>query len=137
MKNVTFGSPAPGVTYVHRPAAYAVITTGEGRVAVVKGKCGYFLPGGGSLPGEAPEATVRREVGEELGRSIRIVGGLGEAIEYFSTAEQHFKMEAVFFAAEFADEPSGQGEHELHWLDLSSAEAAFFHQSHAWAIRQV
>ncbi len=137
MKTMTFGSPTPGLPYVQRHAAYAVITTGAGRVAAVKGARGYFLPGGGSLPGETPEGTVRREVVEELGRSIRVVGRLGEAIEYFSTAEQHFKMQAVFFAAEFAEEASGQRAHELHWLDLSQAEAAFFHQSHTWAVRQV
>jgi 8-oxo-dGTP pyrophosphatase MutT (NUDIX family) len=137
MKKMTFGSPTPGIMYAQRPAAYAVMTTREGWVAVVNGKRDYFLPGGGSLPGETPEATFAREVLEEVGRSIRLVGRLGEAIEYFSTAEQHFEMQAVFFAAEFTDEPSGRGEHELHWLDPFQAEEAFFHQSHAWAIRQV
>jgi 8-oxo-dGTP diphosphatase len=134
---VVFGSPTPGISYTERPAAYVVVTNNEGMVAVIHGKHGYFLPGGGSLPGEEPEVTLLREVREELARGIRILGRLGEAIQYFSAQAQHFKMHAVFFAAEFTDEPSGYGEHELHWLHMAEADGEFFHESHVWAIRQI
>jgi 8-oxo-dGTP diphosphatase len=134
---VVFGSPTPGLSYTERPAAYVVVMNSVGMVAVVHGKRGYFLPGGGSLPNEAPEETVLREVREELARGIRILRRLGEAVQYFSAEAQHFKMHAVFFAAEFTDEPSGCGEHELHWLQMAQAEGEFFHESHVWAIRQI
>jgi 8-oxo-dGTP diphosphatase len=49
-----------------------VIINSKGMVAVVKSPKGYFLPGGGSLPGETPEDTVLREVREEVGRGARI-----------------------------------------------------------------
>jgi hypothetical protein len=45
-------------------------------------------------------------------------------------------MLAVFFLAEFPDDPTGQGEHDLFWLPLAEADKAFFHQSHSWAVRQ-
>jgi len=64
----TFGVPLPGITYKPRPAAYALIFSREAAIATVEGKGGYFLPGGGSLPGEAPEETIQREVREELAR---------------------------------------------------------------------
>src|SRR5437763_2074799 len=117
---VVFGSPTPGVSYSERPAAYAVITNGEGMVATAKSECGYFLPGGGSLPGEAPEVTALREVREEVGRGARILGRLGEAVQYFPADGKQFKMHAVFFAAELTDEPSGNAEHEVHWLPITA-----------------
>ncbi len=60
-----FGSAKPSVQYRERRAAYVVITR-DGKVALVTSGQKHFLPGGGSLPGEAPEATVVREVHEEL-----------------------------------------------------------------------
>jgi hypothetical protein len=45
-------------------------------------------------------------------------------------------MSAVFFLAEFPEEPTGRGEHDLFWLPLAEADKAFFHTSHAWAVRR-
>ena len=47
-----------------------------------------------------------------------------------------YQMQAEFFLAEFPDEPSGRGEHELFWLPLGEAAGAFFHECHAWAAGQ-
>jgi putative acetyltransferase len=135
----TFGSHLEGVAYADRPAAYAVVAGENGRVAAVKGTTGkFFLPGGGSLPGETAEETVRREVREELARSVRLIRPFGAATQYFYAADDdcHYKMSAVFFLAEFTDRPTGKGEHDLFWLSLAEAEEAFFHESHAWAVRR-
>ena len=131
-----FGAIIEGATYGPRPAAYAVIKTTDGAVAVVKTRRGCFLPGGGSLPGETPEETVRREVREELARDVRLIREIARAVQYFRADDQHYRMEAVFFAAEFIGEPTGAGEHELHWLNVSETAHAFFHQCHAWAVNQ-
>ena len=45
-------------------------------------------------------------------------------------------LHAVFFLAEFVGEPHGGGEHPLCWLPAVEAEASFFHECHAWAVRQ-
>jgi 8-oxo-dGTP diphosphatase len=135
MTRPDFGFENPAIEYEPRPAAYAVITDREGRIAAVKGtRGGYFLPGGGSQFGETAEQTVAREVREELARDIRIVRQIGEAIQFFYADGRHYRMEAVFFEAEFA---SGAGEHELHWLASEDLERAFFHQCHVWAACQV
>src|SRR5690348_10349000 len=101
-----FGTPEPGISYRERRAAYAVIVR-EGRVATVQNRGRHFLPGGGSLPNEAPEQTVVREVREELARSVRLIRKIGEATQYFyaDADDCHYHMPAVFFAAEFTDEP--------------------------------
>jgi 8-oxo-dGTP pyrophosphatase MutT (NUDIX family) len=131
-----FGAIIAGATYGPRPAAYAVVKRADGAVAVVKTRRGCFLPGGGSLPGETPAETVRREVREELARDVRLTREIGRAVQYFRADEQYYRMEAVFFAAEFIGEPDGAGEHELGWLDTSETDNAFFHQCHAWAVKQ-
>ena len=132
-----FGLMSPTVEYNLRRAAYAVIIGPSGRIAVVKGKSGYFLPGGGSLAAETPEQTLQCEAREELAADVRIIRRIGEAVQYFYADEQHYRMEAVFFEAEFIREGSGGGEHELCWLGREEIERGLYHQSHAWASCQV
>jgi 8-oxo-dGTP pyrophosphatase MutT (NUDIX family) len=134
-----FGSRLEGVKYTERPAAYAIIRGENSTVGAVRGASGMIgLPGGGSLPGETPEQTLVREVREELARSVRLVSKIGEATQFFYAADEdrHYRMQAVFFLAEFIGEPSGQGEHDLFWLPLADAKGAFFHECHAWAARR-
>jgi putative acetyltransferase len=138
-ETATFGPRLEGVPYADRPAAYAVVAGANETVAAVKGPSGRIgLPGGGSLPGETAEETVQREVREELARSVRLIRTIGAATQYFYAADdgRHYQMTAVFFLAEFPDEPTGRGEHDLFWLPLVEADKAFFHQSHAWAVRR-
>ncbi len=133
----TFGLLNAAIAYQPRPAAYVVITDQQGRIAAVKGKSHYFLPGGGSLAEETPEETVTREVREELAREVGIIGRIGKAVQYFYAEGQHYRMEAVFFAGEFIGEATGIGEHELCWLEVEQIEADFYHKSHVWAVRQL
>ena len=133
-----FGSPEPDVQYTERRAAYVVIIN-DGMVAAVESAQKYFLPGGGSLPGEAPEDTIAREVREELARGVRLARKIGEATQYFYSGadERHYVMRATFFAGAFTDEARGGArEHELQWLPVAEAERACFHACHAWAVRQ-
>ncbi len=129
-----FGTILAGIRYQDRPAAYAVITNASGHTAAVKGRQHYFLPGGGSLPNETPEEPIHREVREELAREVQLLHKIGEAIQYFSAGEVYYRMNAVFYRAEFMSEPSGEGEHELHWLAPQAIAGQFFHQCHEWAI---
>jgi 8-oxo-dGTP diphosphatase len=62
-----FGTIVKDVEYQARGAAYALIVDDTGKIAAVKGKGGYFLPGGASLPGESSQDTIHRELQEELG----------------------------------------------------------------------
>ncbi len=133
----TFGSQIAGIVYYDRPAAYAVIKGDASTVAVVPTRRGYFLPGGGSLPGEPPETTIEREVREELARSVRILWRIGEAVQYFFADDRHYRMQAVFFAAEFVGPTLGSGEYQLHWVTVHELKAAAFHASHVWAAQQV
>jgi 8-oxo-dGTP pyrophosphatase MutT (NUDIX family) len=135
----SFGHFDPSLRYEERRAAYAVIIAGSEVVGAIKGAGDkYWLPGGGSLSGEAAEETIIREVREELGRGVRLIEEIGNATQYFYAVaeDRNYKMEAAFFRAELIGAPSGPGEHELHWLPLGSMSNLFFHQCHAWAVEQ-
>jgi 8-oxo-dGTP pyrophosphatase MutT (NUDIX family) len=133
-----FGSPVAGVAYEQRLAAYAVIRNTTGAVAAVRASAGYWLPGGGALSGETPEETVVREVREELGRALRLINKIGEAIQYFYAVadSKYYAMRAVFFRAELAEVPLCPAEYEVDWLDTSHPTPLFFHACHDWAILQ-
>lgn len=138
-KSLIFGRCKPDIQYTERNAAYVVIIESN-KVAMVKPKEKYFLPGGGGFANESAEDTILREVREELSRNIRLTGRIGEVIQYFysSTDDQHYRMHATFFTGEFADETSyGASENELYWLPLTETIGELcFHECHAWAIRQ-
>src|SRR5262245_58290272 len=79
-ESTTFGVRLEGVTYVDRPAAYAVIAGQNGTVAAVKGKSGKFgLAGDDCLPGDDAEETVWREVRNELARRVLLIRSIGVA----------------------------------------------------------
>jgi hypothetical protein len=81
---------------------------------------------------------VVREVREELGHALRLVGKIGEAVQYFFAVAdgRYYAMWAVFFQAELAEVPLGPGEYEVCWLDASHPAPLFFHACHDWAVRQ-
>lgn len=137
-ERLVFGAADPNVRYCERRAAYVVIIR-NAKVAMVSSGQKHFLPGGGSMPGEAPEETVVREVHEELGRRVRLIRSLGEATQYFysNDNDRHYKMLATFFAGEFTDDVcGGTGQHQLDWLSVTETDRACFHECHTWAVRQ-
>jgi 8-oxo-dGTP diphosphatase len=135
-----FGERTPGVVYVRRPGAYAVVIDEEGRVAVMRTAKGWGLPGGGADEGESPHATLRREVLEECGREVVVGEPCGEALEYVhARGEGHFAKECRFFRATFGPriaEPV-EADHVLEWLDVGVAVVRLTHRSQAWILERV
>lgn len=116
-----------------RDAAYIVIRE-TGAVAVVKHGPVYFLPGGGSEPGESPIETLTREVAEELACEIVIDREIGRAVQYFYSAEDrgYYRMTATFFTGHFATEPGG----DVLWLPEAALKDSLFHECHRWAVEE-
>ena len=93
----------------------------------------YCLPGGRIEIGENSEQTIKREIKEELGKQVNIIG-------YVSTIENLFKMEnkkyyEIFFVhrIEFENEEDKKIDYTMHnvegkkylqyeWIDLNKIE---------------
>lgn len=93
----------------------------------------YCLPGGRIEIGESSEQTIKREIQEELGKQIEIIG-------YIATIENFFEMEnkkyhEIFFLhrIEFVKEEDKKIDYTMHnvegkeylqyeWLDLDKIE---------------
>ena len=133
-----FGERLPGVDYRIRPGAYAVITAADGAVAVLATPQGCFLPGGGCVAGESPEATLGREVREECGAAISIKDLIGPAIEWFyaPAEETYFEIRSLFFRAAFTEKPGtgGEDDHALVWLSPAAAIERLRRPSQRWAV---
>lgn len=134
----TFGQPLAGVTYKHRPSAYAVVMN-EGKIAVARTPLACYLPGGGIDPGETPEQTVRREGAEECGLLLTPHRFLGKAVEicYAEDENQYFEKHSTFFAAQIVGSTTKtEADHELLWLGAQDAIQSLSHGSHRWAVQQ-
>ena len=130
-----FGTPHPASNVVIRSAAYVVVRDAKDRILVVRAKPGLFLPGGGAQSGETPDATVMREVLEELGTTVALHRRLGNAVQHFSANGIRYKMNAVFFAGSVREQLLGSGEHEFAWMDVESLMSDLYHECHAWGVR--
>jgi 8-oxo-dGTP diphosphatase len=132
-----FGVRVPDVTYVDRPGAYAIILAGDDKLAFVRGKAGrLFLPGGGLAPGEYPRNALMREIIEEIGWNVRILGTIGRATQFlFAEGEGYFAIRATYFRTELIEQCTTGCEHEIVWLSTAAA-TSLARESDAWAISQ-
>ncbi|SDY12559.1 8-oxo-dGTP diphosphatase [Evansella caseinilytica] len=102
-EDLVFGKKLSGYDYQTRKGIYAVIIHPvEWTVATVKTTMGnYFLPGGGTEGEENDGACLRREVLEETGYRIELLGYIGEVQQYFFTsAGQPQLSQARFYLVE-------------------------------------
>jgi|tagenome__1003787_1003787.scaffolds.fasta_scaffold20960219_2 8-oxo-dGTP diphosphatase len=136
----TFGRNASPETAIVRPSAYGLITDDRTRLAIVRTPSGVYLPGGGIDAGEAPEATVAREIREECGLVVQLEGWRRMAIEFvFSAAERtHFAKHCTFCngRAIGKSETDPEADHTLEWANAADAATRVTPASHRWAIEQ-
>jgi 8-oxo-dGTP diphosphatase len=107
------------------------------RLAVVQVGERFFLPGGGSIPGEFPEDTLKREIREETGREIHHHQKIGEAVSYLfaSGEENYYQNHGHYYSASLGKkivEPV-ESDHILTWLEIQDAEQAL-PPAQGWAV---
>jgi 8-oxo-dGTP diphosphatase len=134
-----FGTRIPGVSYVDRPGAYAIIRAGSNAIALVRTPQGFLLPGGGVQLHEPFDEALQRELMEEIGYRSRIGKKLCAAVQYLYSEVDHgyFKKVGHFFAATLTarvGEPT-ELDHELVWCPPDEAVTKLAQEFQAWAIR--
>jgi 8-oxo-dGTP diphosphatase len=111
-----FGARDESLPQKTRSCAYAVVANSEGLIAVVRDSAGkLLLPGGGMEPRETPVEAVQRELLEELGCGIRLIGYIGHAMQYIKAEEHCQATYATFFAGDLGEVTQPCHEHELEW----------------------
>ena len=136
-----FGSPLPGLDYRVRPTAFGLVLQ-DGKLACVRvdrGEGSYFDLPGGAVDGDETEAeALVREFLEETGMTVRPTERIAQAAQYFhKTDGEPLNNRGGFWIAEMiALDPmlKVEADHELVWLDPTSALANLRHDAHAWAV---
>ncbi len=135
-----FGTPEPGVKYVDRPGAYGFAFDTFGRVLVVHGRWGCFLPGGGMQDGETDLCCLAREGQEELGAKVTASSFLCEGAQYFGPfedGEAFLKKERFYFVSLDRINVQAQSEHHRpEWLTPDEAQATLTEDCQRWAVDQ-
>ena len=135
----TFGDKDPKKEYHERPGAYGIIINSKEELAVIKLPSGYFLPGGGTDPGETSQVALEREVMEETGHSIKVNEHLGQSGQYYFSRfrKKHIFKTGDFFACKIGDVQSKAAkDHELVWLSSEEALKNLNHDFQKWAVRE-
>ncbi len=119
--------PKEDSKHIPRTAARAIVLN-KGNIALIHiSKHKYHkLPGGGVDPGESIQEALAREMLEEVGCTIRVLGEVGEIIEH-RTHENMVQTSHCFLAEvvkegkpEFTPEEIEEGI-ELSWVPLDNA----------------
>lgn len=99
----------------------AVISDEEGRYLVAKRPAGKALagkwefPGGKVDPGEDPREALRREIREEMGATIGVLGALKEAIHHYEAVSIRL---LPFLAHVQSGELRALEHEEIRWVSL-------------------
>jgi 8-oxo-dGTP diphosphatase len=117
----------PGITYIRRPGAYAIIPDGPDLLLTLQDAddLELQLPGGGIDPGETPVRALHREVFEETGHHITNVRRLGVYQRYNFMPEYDLwahKICHIYTCTPtlHISEPP-EPEHSVVWMDPRSA----------------
>ena len=135
-----FGVPDSRWPHIVRPSAYGLIAEPSGRLAIVHTATGAYLPGGGILGSESPEAAVCREAREECGLTLVMSAWRRAAIDHVTVARErtHFEKQSTFCGATLLGSPAEplEPDHRLTWLLSEDALSVLTPPSHRWAVAE-
>ena len=127
------GTKIPGVQYKKRVCAYAIIERDEDKkIAITTDKCDiYFFLGGGLEKNESIEETLKREIIEETGYSLKNVK-LFDRINAWCYSDKYgyLDVEATIYIAKFDKkiiEPI-EKDHRVLWVSPIEYKDKLYHE---------
>lgn len=136
-----FGIQEDGISYRHRPGAYAVIYNQQREICLVRVPTGYALPGGGIERKEDREEALLREVYEETGFGVQLDAYLGSAFQYkLSEKEGYVQKECFYYACAFTapEREPVEKDHFPEWHAPAEALTRLLQaneEAHHWAVQ--
>lgn len=134
-----YGTKVPGLTYLARSAAYALIVR-DGRLALMRQDGKLDLPGGGIEGDETPEKAVIRECREEAGFEVTVGAFVGEVLQYFinTDGKPYANHARIYLADIVAERPDSKMEmdHDTEWLTPVEALLALEKEGYAAVLLQ-
>ena len=127
------GTKKAGVQYKKRVCAYAIIERDEDKkIAITTDKCDiYFFLGGGLEKNESIEETLKREIIEETGYSLKNVKLFDRINAWcFSDKYGYLDVEATIYTAKFDKkiiEPI-EKDHKVLWVSPLEYKDKLYHE---------
>lgn len=134
---VQFGTKREGVEYIARPGVYAIATNSDGHLAVEEVDNKYFLLGGGLDVGETEEEGLRREIMEEVGKSIVSSVFLGKVNQYVDAKDGHFNKQGSFYKVELGEDASIEFESDLKWITKEEFKLKGAQEFQVWVVNSL
>lgn len=127
------GKKIEGVIYSKRPGAYVIIERDEDdKIAIATDKSGiYFLLGGGLEKDESIEETLRREIVEETGYSLRNVKLFDKIKSWcYNDKYGYLNVEATIYIANFDKSIAKpiEEDHEIIWVEPLEYKNKLYHE---------
>ncbi|KAB3529423.1 NUDIX hydrolase [Alkaliphilus serpentinus] len=139
-EDIVFGERIMDTNYLQRRGAYGVLINNEGKIAFIKVRDGYFLPGGGIEEGEDLRQCLKREFLEETGLKIEIIKFLGRASQYhLSRRHQYIKLIGYFYMVSLSHDTKlkKEADHQLLWMEVPDCISKLFLDNQGWAVSKL
>lgn len=135
------GEKIDGKEYYKRPSVYTIIERDEdNKIAIVTDNIDvYFLFGGGIEKNEIEIDTLKREVLEETGYTIKNIKLFDRVSSYcYSEKNGYMYIDATIYIARFDDKITQpiEKDHKLMWVDPNEYKDKLYHEYQRYILNE-
>ena len=138
---IEIGEKKQNISYKKRLAAYSImVRKTDNKVAIATDKENvYFLLGGGSITGESDIETLKREVIEETGYSLKKIKYFDKIRSwYYSDKYGYVDTQAIIFISEFNKKVTNPIEldHKVLWVSPNEYKDKLYYEYQRYILNE-